>query len=232
MPDSPGNRRHELNGRCTGADHRHAFACQRIAVVPGRRVEHVPLEGFHTCQLRERRATQLTGATDQQRCTQDAAILLGHVPQRRAVIKLGGHHFDAETNVLVQPVLVSAMPQIGVNLGLGREHPAPVRVRLKRKRIQVRRYVARGAGVTVVPPDTADILFLLQDHKVLHTGLLQGNGHADTGKTAANDDGAQGCCRLTAGSNFMQRHKMPHCCFQWWLSLQSGRTNTPAQCRG
>lgn len=53
----------------------------------------------------------------------------------------------------------------------------------------MRRDVARAAGVGVVAPGAADVVGFLQYDEV-HSLLLQCDGHAQTGESGSDDDGA------------------------------------------
>jgi hypothetical protein len=106
--------------------------------------------------------------------------------------------FGAKSDVRRQGVFARAMPQIGVDLRLGREGARPVRVGFEGKGIQMRRHVAGRARIAVVAPDAANVLCPLEDDEVMQPGLLEGHGHADASKARADDDGRVRCYRVRA----------------------------------
>src|SRR6185437_11327016 len=109
------------------------------------------------------------------------------VPPPGAVVPV--HPLDrcAVGDVLVEPVLPGAVPQVVLDLLLRREQAAPVRVQLEGVGVQRRRHVTRAPRVLVVPPRPAEIKRLVQDHEVVVTRLLQRDPHPDAAEPGPHD---------------------------------------------
>src|SRR5690606_24672865 len=104
------------------------------------------------------------------------------------VVPARGLHVAAEDGAATHVVLVGDRGDVALDLGLGGERARPTGVEGERVRVEVRRYVARGAGVGVVAPGAADLGGSFQDEKVLsRSGQL--DGCAESGEPAADDEG-------------------------------------------
>ena len=94
-------------------------------------------------------------------------------------------HLVAVADVLVGAVLAGDPPQVLPDLGLGRERLAPVRVGCERERVQVRRHVARAAGVGVIAPGAPELLGPLEHDEVVDVVLLEADSDAQAGEAGA-----------------------------------------------
>ena len=97
----------------------------------------------------------------------------------------------AEPDVVRDVEAVHAVLEVGEDLGLLGELPGPVDVGRERERVEVRRHVAGGAGIRVVPPGAADAVGLLVDRERLDAGPLQLDAHADAAEAGADDRDAR-----------------------------------------
>jgi len=81
-------------------------------------------------------------------------------------------------------------PQVGLDLGLGRERPRPVRVRREGERVELGGDVAGGTGIGVVAPGAADVVAALDHEEVLLAVLGEPDRHAETAEAGADDEHA------------------------------------------
>ena len=181
---------HELDRRRPGPDHRDPLAGQVTGAVPPGRMERRAAEPPGPRNVRIRRQVQRArGRHDRPRpvAAQLAVLDRLHVPPPGAVVPV--HPLDrcAVPDVLVQPVLPGAVPQVVPDLLLRREQAAPVRVQLEGVGVQRRRHVTRASRVLVVPPRSAEIRRLVQDHEVVVTRLLQRDPHPDAAEPGPHD---------------------------------------------
>ncbi|CFE39143.1 Uncharacterised protein [Mycobacterium tuberculosis] len=157
----------------------------------------VPLGGMEsgagefvaTCDLGEGRDVQRTGPGDQE--LRDVFTPVGgeHVPAAFVVVPVAAIDERIELDVAAQAVLVGDPFEVAQDFVPVGKQVFPVRLGLEREGVQVRRDVARAAGVGVVAPGAADVVGFLQYDEV-HSLLLQCDGHAQTGESGSDDDGA------------------------------------------
>ena len=225
----PGNLRHKLDSRSAGADHRHSLAAKIIVVVPVLGVEASAGERLHTLDIRVRRRAQAAHAGHQHLGVQFAefgqgfvaaiqripgleAVLFHIGPKLGAVagfdgpgtgsfIPAGTGYVGVKLDVFDQAVLFRAVAQVGFDLRLGGEHPAPVGVLFEGEGVQGRLHVAGAAGVVVFVPGAADVVALFEDHKVVKSCFFEFDGHAEAGEAGADDGDLGGLC---------------HCCTPVW----------------
>jgi len=93
-----------------------------------------------------------------------------------------------EFKIWNQPVFLRTALHIMENFFLRSKQPAPVRVLLKRKGIQMRLHIAHGSGITVGVPRAAQPFVTLQDDEIVFSGLLQLDGNAYPRKAGTDDD--------------------------------------------
>ncbi len=216
---------HELDGRCAGADHRHALAGQLHAVVPARRVEAGAGEVLDAGDGRQRRPAELAGAADQELRGQPLAALQLHPPALAGFVPRGRGDFAVEAHMAQQVVAARAMAQVIEDLRLRREHAAPARVGLEGERIQVRGHIAGRSRIGVVAPDAADVPGLFEDGEVVDAGLAQRDRHAQPGEAGADDEEAEGRGAGNRGRGLRRSHGQPPAA---WLA----KRRRPAQRAG
>src|SRR5579859_3324020 len=91
----------------------------------------------------------------------------------------------------VDRVFPGAILEIGEDFGLSGIEPGPGIASLKREAIKIRRNIAFGLGIVVVPPDAADIAAFLEHREIVDAGLSQADRHTDAAKTGADDNGEE-----------------------------------------
>src|SRR5207248_4943576 len=104
----------------------------------------------------------------------------GFVPGRVAKARL-------ETDVRSELVTLHAGFQVLPDFLLACEHAGPIGIPFKRKRIEMSWHVASAAGITVFVPGAAEVVALLDNQKIFHSGFEQLDAHADAGKSRADD---------------------------------------------
>ena len=173
------DRRHELDRRRAGPDHRHLPATQVQVVVPLRRVEHLALERLDPGKLRVRRFRERTHP-GQQHVRDELA--LARLDPPATVLPVRGLDRMPEADVRADAEPVGDFAQVVLDLGLRRERRRPLRVGREGERVQVRRHVTPAARVRVVPPGAADVVRTLQYDEVVVPGLLEPDRHPDPGE--------------------------------------------------
>src|SRR3954462_6670075 len=154
------NLRHELNRARTGADHGDVLAFERIRVIPARGMKQLAFEALQSRDARHRRPRQRTARGDQYVGLDVLAHAAGiefDLPHMTRFVEACRHHARIATHVTVHAILARAMLQISENFVLAAEGARPRRVRLERKRIQMRGHVALGARIGIVAPCPADV---------------------------------------------------------------------------
>ena len=86
-------------------------------------------------------------------------------------------------------VLLGQVAQVAKDLPLRREAAAPA-PRPERERVQVRRHVAGGTGIGVVPPGSPWLFALVDDEEVLDARPPQRDTHADPAEPGTDHDHA------------------------------------------
>ena len=122
-------------------------------------------------------------------------------------------------------VFVGHPLEVVADLLLRREHRGPVRVRLERERVQVRRHVAGAARVGVLAPGAADRVGLLEDDEVLDARFLELDRCADAGEAVADDhdlvDGSGGRGGRMGGADGGSRHWAKYLLRRWFSWLRA-----------
>ena len=77
--------------------------------------------------------------------------------------------------------------EVGADLVAARVGARPVRVRVVGEAVQVRRHVARDAGIGVVAPGAADGCRPLEDDEIVAARAAQRHRHAESGEAGADD---------------------------------------------
>ena len=92
----------------------------------------------------------------------------------------------ARDEMLGQTMVVDDLLDVREDLGLLGEGLAPARVQRERVGVEVRRHVARRAGVGVLAPGPAEVVAAVEDGEVISAaGEL--DAHRDPAKTSADD---------------------------------------------
>jgi len=112
----------------------------------------------------------------------------GDAPLRGSFVPSGFTKARVEPNVRRQAVALDAGLQVLPDFLLAREHAGPIGVAFKGKRIKMSGYVTGAAGITVFVPGAAEVVTLLNDEKILHTGFEQLDAHANAGEARANNE--------------------------------------------
>src|SRR5581483_2273275 len=189
VPDPRLDLRDELDGRGAGADDGHPLAGEVVVVAPAGGVEHRALEPVDARQRRNGRFGQRAGGRDED-VGLEVAVRGLHPPAALGLAPGGGDDLVVEPDVGPDAEVAGHPLQVGLDLGLGRERPAPVGVRGEGEGVEVGRDVTGGAGIGVVPPGAADLAGPFEDDEVLDAGLLQAGGHAEAGEARPDDEHA------------------------------------------
>ena len=155
-------------------------------MVPLRGVEHPSLEALDPRDVGQLGLAQRAHAGDEE-VGGEAALVGLDSPDLGFVVPGGLGDGVVVADVRVEPVLGRAVAQVVPDLRLGREGAAPARVRLEGEGVEMRGDVAGAAGIGVVAPGAAEVARPLQDHEVVHAGLLQADAAADAREAAARD---------------------------------------------
>ena len=123
-------------------------------------------------QQRHQWPAQLPRGRDQHPAAVFTAIGALHMPESAAVIKACAGHFPAGVNAGPQSVSIRTMPQVTQNVVARREGARPVEMPFKGKGIQMGRYIARSAGITVLAPHAADVVGFFQQYEIRAPSLL------------------------------------------------------------
>ncbi|MCY1501190.1 hypothetical protein D9M68_352570 [compost metagenome] len=209
--------RDELDGRGTGADHRHALAAQVVVMVPLLGVEHRALELLQAVEPGNRRGGQGAHAGHHELRAVAVAEGVLEVPQLRALVPAQLGDLGAQQGLVLQAVFLPAAFQVALDFRLLGEHPRPLRVRLEGEGIQVRLHVAAAARVVVDPPGAADAGFLLDQQEIVLALLFQADGHAEAGKAAADDGDLAMAGRGDGGCGGIHR---PSSCYLYCWRIQ------------
>ncbi len=177
---------HDLDGGGAGADHRDALALEVVVVVPGRGVEDLPGEGLEALDVGVARRGECAGGRDEDVGGQVPARG-ADLPLQAALVPAGVLEAGPEDEVVEGPRLCGDPLDVGLDLGLGRERPRPVRVERERVGVQLRRHVAGRSGVGVVPPGPSDVGPSFEDEVVVLAGLAELDGHREAGETGPHD---------------------------------------------
>ena len=101
----------------------------------------------------------------------DRAVFKRHIPDTGCFIKAHFNDLGTMHNMRTQLVLVHAALYVLLNFNLRRIDPGPVRIRLKRITVKVRRYVAGGSGIGVVVPGSTNAICLIINAKIMDAAL-------------------------------------------------------------
>ena len=85
---------------------------------------------------------------------------------------------------------VGGPADVGLDLRLGGEGPRPVRVQRERVGVQLRRHVARRAGVGVVAPGATHVRAALDDEEVAEVLVPELDRHREATEAGADHEGA------------------------------------------
>jgi hypothetical protein len=162
---------HELDDAGPGADHGHPPAGQVDIVIPVGRMPRGAGEPVPAGDVGQDGAAELADGADDRGGLQCGAVVQGEVPDRAALVELGGRDSSAEAQVRAEAVLGDQRVQVRQDLVARRVPPAPA-PGPERERVQVRRYVAGQAGVGVVAPGSAEVIGPVQHDEVADARLL------------------------------------------------------------
>ena len=157
-------------------------------------MKQLAFEAFEPGDLRHGRARQRTARGDHDIGLDGFAHAVRidlDVPDLARFVETRRGHARVATHVTLYAVFARAVLQIGEDFRLAAERARPCRIRLERKRIEMRGHVAGRAGIGVVAPRAADIAGRLVDRERRDAHSLQTNRHADAGKAAADNRDAR-----------------------------------------
>ena len=183
------DRRHELDRRGAGADHRHSLAAQNELVIPSRRVEDATPERTQSREVGNDRIAELAVGEDQLFGAPRRAAG-GHGPTLGTLVPRRSRHVLAEDTVRDNVVPVSDLLQVRPDLALRREGVAPVRVLRERELVEQRLNIAGASRITVLAPRPPESGSALEDHEVADPACAQADRHADAGEPTADDHDA------------------------------------------
>ena len=124
-----GQRPADLHAAGPGADHRDALAADVVAVVPGVGAQDGALEILDAVDVDDVLGVDVTAdRTDQEPGRHVRLVADREPPQAGVVVPLLAEHLGVGPQVRTQPQLVGGVSEVGVDLGSGREEPAPVGV--------------------------------------------------------------------------------------------------------
>ncbi len=185
------DRRHDLGGRRSGADHGHDLAGQVVLVLPAGGMELRTLEVVEPGPVGVAGHVQEPDSTQEHVALVDAPVVELDRPDVTVVVPRGGLHADAELQVRPEAELVDRLLQVLLQLGLRGVRAGPV-VALEREAVQVRAHVDLRTGVRVVPPRPTDAERRLVDRERVDAGLLHLHARRDPAEPGADHHGSRG----------------------------------------
>ena len=184
----------DLDRAGSTADHGDTLAGEFDVVPPAGRVERWPLERAEPRQVRHLRHVQRPDGRHHDAGREPPAIAGREPPPHRRLVPLDPLDRRLVADQTIHTTSRSHLLEVVEDLSLRRIGPRPVRVLLKRIRIEVRRHVAAAPRIGVVAPGAAERRGLFEDDNIAAARLEQLDGHADPGKPGAEDGDAEiGC---------------------------------------
>ena len=222
-----GNLGHKLDSAGAGTHHSNALSTQVNVMTPMAGVKSLPGKGGYPGNIRQSRLVQRAGCQHHMAGIQSG--LSGQLDLPAGLRWKPSHalHVASEPDQGAQLVLVGNPQNVGLNLGLLRVGPGPVRIGLERKRIQVRRHIACATGVDVIAPGTAHLLTALQYGYRMHATASQTNRRTKPAKAGTHNGYIQNkirhiyCCSTgpDPSRSCVQRTKSNHI---WRISASCG----------
>src|ERR1700729_919867 len=210
----------ELDRGGAGSEDGYPLADHVVIMVPPSRVKDRALEALEAGNVRRLWFGERSGAVDEHLGGQ-LQVSGADRPALAIFVPAGLEELLAELELVAQIVIGGDAFDVVVDLLAGRERVPPVRIRGVGEGVQVRRDVARHAGVGVVAPDAADVAGALDDHEVLDAVVLQRNARGDARQPGADDGDPDVACLNVRGfghglSTSVQQMSIT------WLTLRGG----------